>query len=217
MTRIALIHALSHSVSPVNVAFEYAWPEATIMNLLDDSLSSDLARNNGIADPAMHKRFLTLGDYAVSTGADAILFTCSAFGTCIEGVVKQHPTIPVLKPNEAMIAQAAAHYRKVGLLASFGPTLQSMPAEFPKHIDLVPGLAEGALDALNRGDVKTHDAAAVTAAKKLAAEGCEAIALAQFSLARSAPAIAAATDLPVLTTIDSAIAELKRRLSHRAE
>ena len=45
MTRIALIHALSHSVGPINDAFERDWPQAVRMNLLDDSLSADLARN----------------------------------------------------------------------------------------------------------------------------------------------------------------------------
>ena len=42
MTRVALIHALSHSVAPINEAFARDWPEALRMNLLDDSLSADL-------------------------------------------------------------------------------------------------------------------------------------------------------------------------------
>lgn len=42
------------------------------------------------------------------------------------------------------------------------------------------------------------------------------IALAQFSLARAAPAVHRATGLQVLTTIDSALAELRRRLQHPA-
>jgi len=39
MTRIALVHALAHSVAPINAAMAQAWPEAVRMNLLDDSLS----------------------------------------------------------------------------------------------------------------------------------------------------------------------------------
>ena len=75
------------------------------MNLLDDSLSADLARDGKLTD-AMTERFLALGRYAASTGADAILFTCSAFGPCIEAVARAHAPMPVLKPNEAMIEQA---------------------------------------------------------------------------------------------------------------
>ena len=40
--RIALIHALRHSPPPVEAAFARLWPEASLMNLLDDSLSADL-------------------------------------------------------------------------------------------------------------------------------------------------------------------------------
>src|SRR3954451_12992860 len=128
--RIALIHALKHSIAPIEAAFAKAWPEARLMNLLDDSLSSDLARDGKLND-AMTERFLSLGRYAAGTGADAILFTCSAFGPCIEAVARAQAPMPVLKPNEAMVEQAAARARRIGLLATFAPTLASMPPEFP--------------------------------------------------------------------------------------
>jgi len=213
MTRIALIHALAHSVAPINDAFERSWPQAQRMNLLDDSLSADLAQSGRGLDAAMHERFRVLADYAVATGAEAILFTCSAFGPCIEAVAARHSRIPVLKPNEAMVDMAVRSGSKVGLLASFEPTLRSMPAEFPLEAQPVTALAEGALDALNRGDTAGHDEAAARAALGLRERGCEVIALAQFSLARAADAVKAATGLPVLTTVDSAIQELQRRLS----
>ena len=88
------------------------------MNLLDDSLSADLARD-GRLTAAMTDRFLLLGRYAASTGADAILFTCSAFGPCIEAVAREHAPMPVLKPNDAMIEQAAARGHRIGLLSTF--------------------------------------------------------------------------------------------------
>jgi len=34
--RIALIHALAHSVAPINAEFDRAWPQALRMNLLDE-------------------------------------------------------------------------------------------------------------------------------------------------------------------------------------
>lgn len=212
MTRIALIHALAHSPEPINEALARDWPEAERMNLLDDSLAVDLARA-GRLEPRMTERFLALADYAVSCGAHAILFTCSAFGPCIEAAARRHAGIPVLKPNEAMIDEAVALGLPIGLLASFGPTLESMPAEFPPGTVLHTRLAAGALDALNRGDGATHDRAAADAARRLADQGCGAIALAQFSLARARDAVAAATGLPVLTTVDSAIRRLRARLA----
>src|ERR1700755_1215615 len=152
--RIALIHALKHSLVPIEDAFARLWPDTTRMNLLDDSLSADLARDGRLTD-AMTERFLSLGRYAAATGADAVLFTCSAFGPCIEAVARAHAPMPVLKPNEAMIEQAAAKGRKIGLLSSFPPTLASMPREFPASIQIMPKLAEGAMAALDRGDRAT--------------------------------------------------------------
>src|ERR1700676_2653994 len=73
--RIALIHALKHSIVPIEVSFARLWPDANLMNLLDDSLSADVARD-GRLTVAIADRFLILGRYAASTGADAILFTC---------------------------------------------------------------------------------------------------------------------------------------------
>jgi aspartate/glutamate racemase len=211
--RIALIHALAHSPAPINAALARDWPEAQRMNLLDDSLSADLART-GSLDDRMTQRFLALADYAVDSGADAILFTCSAFGPCIEAVKRRHGGRPVLKPNEAMVDETVARAggRPIGLVASFGPTLQSMPPEFPREAVVRTGLAEGALAALDAGDTATHDRLAAEAAVVLAAQGCAVIALAQFSLARARDAVADATGLPVLTTPDSAVARLKRLL-----
>jgi hypothetical protein len=206
--RITLIHALKHSIVPIEASFAKLWPEALLMNLLDDSLSADLARDGGLTD-AMTQRFLNLGRYATSTGSDAILFTCSAFGPCIEAVARTHAPMPVLKPNEAMIEQAA-QARRVGLLSTFPPTLASMPAEFPASVTLVPKLAEGALAALDRGDRAEHDRLVVQASKDL--RDCDVIALAQYSMAPAADLVAEATGRPVLTTPDSAVAKLKKLL-----
>ena len=210
--RITLVHALKHSIVPIEASFAKLWPEVRLMNLMDDSLSADLARDGGLSE-AMTERFLGLGRYAAGTGSDAILFTCSAFGPCIEAVARAHAPMPVLKPNEAMIEQAAARGRRIGLLSSFPPTLVSMPREFPSSIQIVPKLVEGALAALDRGDRATHDRLVVEASKDL--RDCDLIALAQYSMAPAAEQVAAATGRPVLTTPDSAVMKLKEMLSVR--
>jgi Asp/Glu/hydantoin racemase len=211
--RITLIHALKHSIVPIESSFARLWPEARLMNLLDDSLSADLARDGRLSD-AMTERFLSLGRYAAATGADAILFTCSAFGPCIEAVARAHAPMPVLKPNEAMIEQAARQGRRIGLLSSFPPTLVSMPPEFPATVELVPKLADGALAALDRGDRAEHDLLVVEAATDL--RHCDLIALAQYSMAPAAAQVAKATGRPVLTTPDSAVMKLREMLGVHA-
>jgi hypothetical protein len=212
MMRIALIHALKHSLLPIEASFARLWPEASLMNLLDDSLSSDVARDG--LTVAMTERFLSLGNYAASTGADAILFTCSAFGPCIEAVARAHAPMPVLKPSEAMIEQAAARGHRIGLLSTFPPTLMSMPPEFPGTVEIVPKLAEGAMAALDRGDRSEHDRLVAQASRDL--RDCDLIALAQYSMAPAATLVAEASGRPVLTTPDSAVLKLKQLLAVRA-
>src|ERR1700753_3570626 len=207
--RIALVHALKHSLVPIAASFAKLWPEATLMNLLDDSLSADVARD-GRLTPGMTDRFLALGQYAASTGADAILFTCSAFGPCIEAVARAHAPMPVLKPNAAMIEQAAARGHRIGLLSTFPPTLVSMPPEFPRSVQIVPKLAEGAMAALDRGDRAEHDRLVAEASKDL--RDCDLIALAQYSMAPTAELVAQTTGRPVVTTPDSAVLKLKKAL-----
>ncbi len=213
MTRIALIHALAHSVAPINEAMAREWPQATRMNLLDDSLSADLAASGAGLDATMHERFARLAQYAVDCNSHGILFTCSAFGPCIDAVATRHAPLPVLKPNEAMVAQAASLGVRIGLVASFAPTLRSMPAEFPVGAELESELVTDAMVALNAGDTARHDALVVSAAERLVNKGCAVIALAQFSMARARKLVAERTGLPVLTTVDSAVGEMRRRLS----
>ena len=210
--RITLIHALKHSIVPIEASFATLWPDARLMNLVDDSLSADLAREGRLTD-AMTERFLALGRYAASTGSDAILFTCSAFGPCIEAVARAQAPMPVLKPNEAMIEQAAAKGGRIGLLSTFPPTLVSMPPEFPSSVKVVPKLAAGALAALDRGDRAEHDRLVQDASRDL--RDCDLVALAQYSMAPAASLVAEATGRPVLTTPDSAVMKLKELLGVR--
>jgi hypothetical protein len=98
-------------------------------------------------------------------------------------------------------------------MATFAPTLASMPPEFATAAPLatvVPCLAAEALAALDRGDGEGHDRAAAAKAAEIA--DCDVIALAQFSLARAAARVGEATGKPVLTTPDSAVRKLRRLL-----
>ncbi|MBI3503907.1 MAG: arylsulfatase [Proteobacteria bacterium] len=212
--RIALIHALRDSVVPAMDAMARGWPQAKATNLVDDSLSADLARD-GRLTPAMTDRFVALARYAVAAGADGILFTCSAFGPAIEaagGAV----AIPVLKPNESAFAQALAAGPRIGVLVTFTGSLPALQAELHtmaagRRLDVHARLVPRALAALQAGDGASHDEAIAADAANLPA--CDAIVLGQFSMARARAAVAARVACPVLTTPDAAVAELRRRVA----
>ena len=224
--RIALVHAMRASMAPIEAAFARAWPEAHLVHLLDDALPADLERAGGV-DAAMERRFVTLTRYAVDAGADAVLFSCSAFGRAIEAA-RAAVGGPVMKPNEAMVAAAVAAGGPIALLSTFAPTLDSMRPEFEAEaarqgvaIDLRAVYVPGALAALLDGDDGRHDGLVVDAvlANAGVGEGAlrdGALALAQFSLARLAPRLRAVTGGRVLTTPDTAVVELRGRWAARA-
>jgi hypothetical protein len=203
-------------MQPVIEAFRRGWPAAETVNLLEDALSLDLARA-GKLDHAMIQRFARLGDYAISIGADGILFTCSAFGAAIEAVAKTAP-IPVLKPNEAMFEEALNTATTAGLLATFQPSIPSMQQEF---LDMAASRdsraafetvwVPDAMDALAAGDAATHDRLIAEAAPRLA--HCDVVMLAQFSMARALPLVREVCRGHILTSPDSAVAKLKTVLN----
>lgn len=216
MARIALIHAVVVAMAPIEEAFQELWPDTERVSILDDSLSVDRARNDGLT-PAMTARIAALGTYSLTTGADAILYTCSAFGPAIEAFART-ARVPVLKPNEAMFRAALARGRRIGMLATFGPSVASMEAEFAEmaaangsdaRIETV--LVAPAMPALKAGDAVRHDALLAEAAPRLG--GCDAVMLAQFSTARARDSVAATIDAPVLTSPHAAVMELKSRLA----
>jgi len=216
MTRIALIHATPAAVDPIKDAFAEAWPEPDLVNLLDDSLSRDRALTPELTD-GIFSRFDALGRYAVSFGADAILFTCSAFGPAIERVARS-VDMPVLKPNEAMFAEAIAVGGSIGMLATFEPSIASMTEEFAEQAaqagasaTLKSVFVPRAMAALQAGRREEHDALVAEAAAQFA--GCDAIMLAQFSMAPAAARMRGRTRTPILTSPASAVAALKGRLA----
>jgi hypothetical protein len=216
-TRIALIHAVTVAIDPVREAFRRLWPEARCTNLLDDSLGPDRERD-GILTEAMVARVGALAEYAADCGAAAVLFTCSAFGAAIDRAAAGLP-IPVLKPNEAMFEAALKAGDNIGMLATFGPAVGGMEAEFRelarrlgrRGASIRTVSVPDAMAALRSGDALEHNRLLAEAAGTLGA--CDAIMLAQFSMSRAEAAVRAAVGSHVLSSPAAAVAKLKRQLN----
>jgi Asp/Glu/hydantoin racemase len=212
MPRIALIHAVTVAMAPVHDAFRRVWPEAECVDILDTSLSRDRERDGRLTE-TMVGRFLLLAKYAEDNGADGILFTCSAFGEAIEQAGAE-ARIPVLKPNEAMFAAALGSGNRLGMLATFEPSVAGMEAEFRDIAGAAGSSAAldsycvaGAMAALQSGDGATHDRLLAEAAPRFADR--DAVLLAHFSTSRAAEAVQKALKCPVLTAPGAAVAALK--------
>jgi Asp/Glu/hydantoin racemase len=210
--RIVLLHGTPVAMEPIQRSFAARWPQAEAVNLLDDALSIDRAKDPDLT-PRMFERFVELGGYAQRIGDDAILVTCSAFGPAIERMAGELP-MPVLKPNEAMFREALTKGKKIGMLATFAPSVATMTEEFDEFVretgvkaTLRTIVVEGAMDALRKGDAETHNTLVAARAGELA--DCDAIMLAHFSTSRALAKVSAAVSVPVLTAPDAAVDRLK--------
>jgi Asp/Glu/hydantoin racemase len=215
-TRISLIHATSLAMSPIQESFSRLWPDAMVFNLLEDSLTADLRVAGGDID-AMAGRFVELTRYAVDSGANGVLFTCSAFGAAIEAA-RATTHVPVLKPNEAMIEEALILGTNVALIATFEPALAPITQEFREYaqsrnteLNVKPFFVNGAWEAIQSGDKQVHDQ--LIAKTCAAASDFDVVCLAQFSMTSAQAASQHASGRPTLTTPDSAVKKLKARLS----
>jgi Asp/Glu/hydantoin racemase len=220
-----LIHALAESMEPSRAAFARQWPDAEPFDLLDSSLSSDLARAGAITSDLV-ERFVGLARYAAGTTSAhgptrAILFTCSAFRLAIDAV-KARLHLPVLGPNEAAFERALERRGRIGILVTFPPSetalaneLRALAEERHCSVEIVTRVAHGALAALRAGDVDTHDRIAAQAVAQF--PPIDSLVLGQFSLARAAQAIEPLVGCEVLTTPDSAVGKLRATVERRAE
>jgi Asp/Glu/hydantoin racemase len=197
---------------PIHAAFARLWPEARIADLTEASLATDLAEA-GELTAAFTGRMVALIGYGVEAGAEAVLFTCSAFGAAIEAARKE-VEIPVLKPDEAMIEAALSEGPRIGGLATFAPTIPSLAGEIEAAAEareLNPEVylhhIPGAMEALQQGREDEHDGLIAKAAAEMT--GVDVLLLAQFSMSGTQDVIADVPGRPVLTAPDEAVRKLK--------
>lgn len=213
--RIVLLHATPVAMAPIQQAFNDLWPEAEIVNLLDDGLTIDRAKEQQLSR-TLTDRFVAFGRYGYSMDAQGILVTCSAFGPAIDELAEAVP-VPVLKPNEAMFEAALQQGQRIGMLATFGPSLVTMCDEFDRYAaeigssaTLETVLVPEAIDLLRKGDVASHNRLVAEYAPQLS--HCDAIMLAHFSTSRAAEAVRQRVTVPVLTAPHAAVKKMRTAL-----
>ncbi len=213
--RIVLLHATPVAMDPVHAAFRDLWPGAELVNVLDDSLTADRAKEHDLS-AGLTDRFVRLCHYGEDMGAAAILATCSAFGPALDQAAGELQ-IPVLKPNEAMFQDAIKAGSRIGMVATFTPALSTMEEEFRDEAQRAGSVARltsivvpEAMAALRGGDAETHNELVAERIREF--DGFDAVMLAHFSTSRAAPLARTLVSTPVLTAPESAVRKLRRVL-----
>jgi Asp/Glu/hydantoin racemase len=213
MPRIVLFHATPVAMDPVKAAMASLWPEAEAVNLLDDGLTIDRTKEGDELSEALIERFVDFGRYAQRIGADGILITCSAFGPAIDRM-QEELALPILRPNEAMFREAIAAGDRIGMLATFAPSVATMEEEFRQFAaeagaaaTLETIVVPEAIDLLRAGDAEAHNRLVAEMAPRFA--GHDAIMLAHFSTSRAADSVRGVVDVPVLAAPEAAVTRMK--------
>ena len=215
--RLVLIHTISPLLDVFNKLSAELLPGVQLMHVLDEPLLVRV-RQRGHLAPEDSARLQTHVAIAEGTGADAVLVTCSTVSPCVDDV-RPGANIPVMKIDEAMIAEAVAKGAKIGVVATnvttLEPTRQLLQAQAEvadKQVEIELVLVENALPALLSGDSATHDNLVKETVLELA-DRVDVLVLAQASMARVLDAIPeAARPVPILSSPHLALERVRELL-----
>jgi len=213
---------LVHTVSPLLAVFDELaaelLPGVRLMHVLDEPLLEQVRQRGHLAveDSARLQTHVRLAE---QVGAQVVLVTCSTISPCVDDVVPD-ARIPVIKIDEAMIAEAVAQGTRIGVIATnettLEPTRQALQTRADacgKAIEIELVLAEHALPALLAGDGETHDRLLKEAAIELA-QHADVIVLAQASMARVLDVISETErSIPLLASPHLALGRIKQFLT----
>src|SRR5207253_7174770 len=119
---------------------------------------------------------------------------------------------PVLKIDYPMARRAVSAGRRIGVAATFAPTLvptsrllREAAQEAGREIEIVEEVAPEAYKALLANDTATHDELLAAAVESLQQKDVSAVVLAQVSMARTLPLLERGARVPVLTSLHTSL------------
>ena len=212
--RVAMIHAIAESIAPVNTAFGEVFPEAEVVNLLDEGLFLDFDDH---ITPALRRRMSGLICYGAEHGANAVGLACSVYAPVVDSACDL-VDVPLVSSYGPVVEEALDLGRRVGVIASVPATLRD--AEYylrrsaaARGIELEPhlALAEDLIPVIRSEGVAGLERRLVEEVEKLAPE-VDLVVLGQFSFAAAYKQVAAKASVPVLSAPHSSARLLKTLL-----
>jgi Asp/Glu/hydantoin racemase len=212
--RVVMIHALVESMSPVKEAFKEEFPEAELINVLDEGLFIDF---EGKITPNLRRRMSQLICYCAEHGANAIGLACSVYAPVVD-TARELVDIPVISSYGPVMDEAVRHSNRVGIIASVPATLRDAEyylcrAAAEHRVAVKPELclAEDLIPVLRmEGESAFHRRLAEEVNQM--APNVDVVLLSQFSMASALSYLRRNTDVPVLSAPHSSARRLKELL-----
>ena len=211
---IALISGTSAAIAPAASALQSAVPGVVVWNILDDRLLKEASARGGLT-PELDLRMQRLIDHAVREGADAVLLTCSMYGTV---ATEADASIPVLAADESVFAETLGRdFDSVLVVATLEASRADTIARLEQLAEVVENaptlhstVPAGSFDAT--GDPDALLTSVVAGVREVDAK-FDAVMLAQYSLAPIAADLQREIGMPVLAGPQAAAADLLGRLT----
>jgi len=214
---VTFIHTSPAAVGPLMQFYAGAAPELEITNLLDDGLLRLLAAGR---EQDVRRRLEEMLRAAAETYAPELaMVTCSSVSKELTDSLARDFRFPVLKIDYPMARRAVRAGRRIGVAATFPPTLaptsrllRAAAAEAGAEIEIVEEVAPEAYQALLANDAATHDELLAAAVENLQNKDVSTIVLAQVSMARTLPLIEPGARVPVLTSLHTSLEAIREAL-----
>jgi Asp/Glu/hydantoin racemase len=213
MRTVAAVFTAQSIVESIKQLIAELVPGCRVISIIEDAMIQDVIRA-GQVTPEIARRLVRYYLAAQDTGADLIFNTCSSIGD-VAIMARRLVSIPIVKIDDAMAAEAVRIGTRIGVLATLpttlAPTVRLVQAQAEKAgrtVSVVEGLAKGAYEALVAKQPEEHDAMVIAAAEHVASQA-DVIVLAQGSMARMEAALAQRTGKPVLSSPQRGVLEVK--------
>lgn len=219
MKRIACIHTVYSVIDSFTRQLREGIPgDYKIHTLYDDFLATDPA-DTGKFSSINHQRLRLDMEACALTGADVIVVSCSTLSPSVR-MLRGEFNVPVVAIDDAMVQAAVTCGKRIGLLATANSTvspsasaLRAVAETMGKEIELQILCNEAAITALKAGDQATHDRLVLEMADQL--QPCDAIVLAQASMAHMEGPVAAHTGLPTFSSPQRCVEQVRKILEER--
>jgi len=213
--RIILVHPYAPTMAPIIEAFARLWPQAQVLNLLDESLYADVGAD-GVLAADVFGRIAALLRHACASRADGVIFTGATFSPAVEAA-RASLALPVLKADEAMCEEIAACRGRVAILCTAQRALPIIragveaAARGSSRPEIEEIWVEGAKDALVAGDGARHDRLIAAAMEQL--DVCDMLALGQISMAPARDLLTPERAARVLASSDASVHMMRKLLA----
>lgn len=216
--KVAFIHTSPAAIGPLMQFYGEAAPGFEITNLLDDGLLRLLAAKE---ITVAKERLSDMIKTAIETyEAELAMVTCSSVSREVVEQIGGTLDVPILKIDYPMAREAVRTGKKIGVAATFAPTLiptcqliNEAATEAGTEIEIIQEISPEAYTALLSGDTATHDERLLAAIEQLEKRGVDVIVLAQVSMARVLPQAIERVPVPVLSSLQTSLEAIRQALS----